>query len=123
MQQIFFSEPPSGITDLETTARNDTTITVRWRRPTITGRNDYFYRVFHSDPDNIGEFILAIDNLVNMGEAVTFTVTRLTPFTAYIIRVSVHNGVSDQDLENDNSRISESSNKTMEGSECWDIII
>ena len=70
--------------------------------------------VFYSD---MGEFILAIDNLVDRGEVVTFTVTELTPFTAYIIRVSVHNGVSDQDPGNANSRVSESLNKTMEGSE------
>ena len=72
--------------------------------------------MLHSDPANLGgDFILAPGNPVEES-AVMFTVTGLIPFTSYIIRVTTHNGVSDQDPDNTNSRIAEVSNRTEEGS-------
>jgi hypothetical protein len=112
-----FAEPPSACRNIEVIARADTTITVSWNQPTTTGRTDYFYRVFHSDPVNIGEFILASNNLIDSRATVTFTVTNLTPFTPYIIRVTTHNGVSDLDPDGANSRMCEISGTTIEGGE------
>jgi hypothetical protein len=112
-----YAEPPSACTNIEVIARADTTITVRWNQPKTTGRTDYFYRVFHSDPDNIGEFILARNNLMDRRATVTFTVANLTPFTPYIIRVTTHNGVSDLDPDGANSRICEIPGITEEGGE------
>ncbi len=77
-------------------SRTDTII-IRWSRPAITGRNDFFYRVLHSDPDNIGEFITENANFRDDSSVVTYTVTGLVPLTPYKVRVTTHNGVSDQD--------------------------
>jgi hypothetical protein len=112
-----YAEPPSACTNIGVTARANTTITVSWNQSSTTGRPDYFYRVFHSDPDNIGDFILARDNLMDRGATVTFIVTNLTPFTAYIIRVTTHNGVSDLDPDGANSRMCEISGTTTQGGE------
>ncbi len=43
-----------------------------------------------------------------------YTVTGLVPFTSYIVRVTTHNGVSDQD-PNTHLRMCEVSNMTVEG--------
>ena len=110
-------EPPSAPRDLQIVTSTDTTVAVIWRRPITTGRDDYFYRVFHSDPDNIGEFILARDNLVDRRTVVIFIVTGLTPSTPYIIRVTTHNGVSENDAKNANSRMVDISGMTAEGGE------
>ena len=63
----------------------------------ITGREDFFYRVFYSNPDKVGEFILENDNLQDTSSIVSYTISGLVPFTTYILRVTTHNGVSDQD--------------------------
>ena len=78
-------------------SRTSTAINVSWTRPTTTGRPDFFYRVQYSDPNNVGQFITVNDNLRDSGNEVTYTVSGLVPFTNYIVRVSTHNGVSDQD--------------------------
>ena len=106
------SEPPGVCTDLQVTARANTTIAIRWRAPTTTGRDDFFYRILHSDPDNIGRFKRTANNVT---DTVTFTVTGLDPNTPYIIVVTTHNGVSDQDMENSDSRMCEVSTMTLEG--------
>ena len=82
------------------------TVTVQWDRPTITGRDDFYYRVEYSDPDNVGIFLTSIANLRRTGFTVSHTITGLRPATEYVIRVSVHNGVSDQDPDV-NSRLQE----------------
>ena len=78
-------------------SRTSTAITVSWTQPTTTGRPDFFYRVQHSDPNNVGQFIRVNDNLRDHGNEVTYAVSELVPFTNYIVRVTTHNGVSDQD--------------------------
>ena len=87
-------EPPSALLDLRVTYITGTTITITWDRPTTTGRSDFFYRVFQSDPNQSGSFILSRNNLVDQGSTVSYQITGLVPFTPYILRVSVHNGVS-----------------------------
>ena len=109
------SGPPGRVTALEVIAKTDTTITVSWQRPTLTGRRDYFYRVFFSSL--LGRLSLARDSLEDRWSRVEFTVDGLIPNTLYIIRVTTHNGVSDQDLDNALSRVAEVSSRTAEGSE------
>ena len=74
--------------------------------PTITGRNDYYYRVEYNDSENVGIFLTSIKTLRNTGSSVSHTITALRLATEYVIRVSVHNGVSDQDPDV-NSRLQE----------------
>ena len=93
--------PPTACTDLMVDSRTNTTVVVTWRRPTVTGRPDYFYRVEVSEVDlsdpRVNAFNEHNSNLVNRNIQPTYTVSPLVPHTFYVIRVSVHNGVSDQD--------------------------
>ena len=102
---MYFLEPPIEVRNLEVVSSTNTTITLRWTRPLITGRSDFFYRVFYSDPNSIGDFISSEDNLVTNSGTVTYEVTGLVPFTSYILQVTTHNGVSDQDPDNSHLRI------------------
>ena len=87
--------PPTTITNLTVTGTTSTTITVRWNRPTTTGRGDYYYVVEYTDPDGVGEeYIPDNSRLVNSNVQVTYTVdgadgSGLRADTEYIIRVSV----------------------------------
>ena len=101
------SAPPTAVRNLRNTTRSVTTLTVQWDRPTTIGRDDYYYVVEYSDSDNNGTFITSIDNFRNTATTVTYEITGLTSATEYTIRVSVHNGVSDQDPENAHKRIRE----------------
>jgi hypothetical protein len=83
-------------------------------RPTDTGRPDYFYRVNVSDPERVNAFNVHNSNLVNRNMDPIYTVSPLVPHTSYVIRVSVHNGVSDQDPDG-HLRICEVEVMTLEG--------
>ena len=88
-------------------------ITVRWSSPTQTGgRSDLKYIVEHSDPDNLGSFTGAV---TKSGGSTSHTFTGLRPYTQYCIRVSAHNGVSDQDPDGDHLRRVEECIRTREG--------
>ena len=77
----------------------ENSITVRWNRPAITGREDYYYNIHHSNPDLPGSFIKHNSNpYISSSPILQYTVSGLRPLTNYTIRVTVHNGVSDQDL-------------------------
>ena len=97
-------------------SRTDTTVVVTWRRPTVTGRPDYFYRVEVSDPERVNAFNEHNSNLVNGNIQPTYSVSPLVPHTSYVIRVSVHNGISDQDPDG-HLRICEVEVMTLEGGE------
>ena len=113
--------PPTTITNLIVTGTASTTITVRWNRPTITGRGDYYYVVEYTDPDEVGAvYIQDNSRLVNGNTQVTYTVdgadgSGLQADTEYIVRVSVHNGVSDLDGENKDDRRQQVQVTTPEG--------
>ena len=95
-------------------------MTVRWTRPEVIGRSDFYYTLQYSDPDNIGEFLPANPiKIVNSALSVSHTVTGLQPNTAYTIRVTSHNGVSDQDTENAALRIVTIQVRTLEGGKLW----
>ena len=122
MTYIFpFAGPPTTITNLIVTGTTSTTITVRWNRPTTPGRSDYYYVVEYTDPDEVGTvYIQDNSRLVNGNVQVTYTVdgaggSGLRANTEYIIRVSVHNGVSDLDGENADDRRQQVQGTTPEG--------
>ena len=95
-------------------------MTVTWTRPEVTGRSDFYYTLQYSDPDNIGEFLPANPiKIVNSALSVSHTVTGLQPYTTYTIRVTSHNGVSDQDSENAALRIVTIQVRTLEGGKLW----
>ena len=92
-----------------------TSITVHWTQPAdLGGRSDLFYQVKHSNPDKFGSFITDTYDL--SGTATSYTVTGLTPYTQYCVRVTAHNGVSDQDPDGTYLRTVEECVRTTEGS-------
>ena len=99
--------PPSACRNLrvrqERTRAN--TITVRWERPLITGRDDYYYDIFYSDPELPGNFKKHnLNPFIKNYPLVTYSVSGLRPLTNYTIRVVSCNGVSDQDPEGEKER-------------------
>ena len=105
-----FIGPPSvarNFHTLESRTRANT-ITVMWERPLITGRDDYFYNIQYSNPDIPGSFVQHNSNpLVTTSPVVRYSVSGLRPQTRYTIRLSVLNGVSDQDSAREEGRRSE----------------
>ena len=71
------------------------TITVRWERPEITGRDD-FYNIFYS-VDNQTFTQHNIRPYVKRELLVDYSLSGLRSLTSYTIRVSAENGVSDQE--------------------------
>ena len=113
------SAPPSHVQGLQTTTVTSTSVTVRWTRPEVTGRSD-FYTLQYSDFDIIGEFLPAVPlMIVNSALSVSRSITGLQPYTTYTIRVISHNGVSDQDTENAALRIVTIQVRTKEGGKLW----
>ena len=90
-------EPPSMPLNVRNTSNTSTSLSVEWSTPAYLGeRNDLYYTVEYSDPDNVGVML----EMVCGGGCLTGTscaVTGLQPATTYVIRVTAHNGVSDQD--------------------------
>ena len=113
---LIHSGPSGPVRHLQVAILTTTSMTVRWTRPEVTGRSDFYYTLQYSDPDNIGEFLPAIPlRIVNSSLSVSHTVTGLQPYTTYTIRVTSHNGVSDQDTENAALRIVTIQVRTQEG--------
>ena len=75
---------------------------VSWSRASQSGgRSDVYYTVQHSDPDTLGQFIATT---CLSSAATSHIYTGLRPETQYCIRVTAHNGVSDQDPDGTSSR-------------------
>ena len=112
---LYHAEPPSAPRNLRLNEQT-TGIAVRWSSPTETGgRSDLYYQVEYSDPDNFGSFTGTV-YLDGSGESTSHTFAALRPYTSYCIRVSAHNGVSDQDPDRSQSRMVEECTRTLEGS-------
>ena len=82
--------------NLAETSNTSTSLTVEWSTPSYLGeRDDLYYTVEYSDPDNVGVMLT-----MQCGEGcltgTSCTVTGLQPATTYVVRVTAHNGVSDQ---------------------------
>lgn len=96
--------PPSQCTNMSMVSTSETNIVIQWSRPAITGRPDFFYKVFHSDPDRLGEFIAIDERFISNDSIVTYNITNLQPSRTYVMKVQTHNNVSDQDYVNNNMR-------------------
>ncbi len=77
-----------------------TEITVEWKRPNRTGREDFYYSVYYRELTNLSG-ITSNPYYVNNSEYVGYTIDGLVPSTQYLIKITLHNGVSAQDVEND----------------------
>ena len=97
-------------------AESPTSLLASWSLPSQTGgRSDLYYRVEHSDPDNLGSYT---GTVYKSGGSTSHTFTGLRPYTQYCIRVSAHNGVTDQDPDGGHLRIVEECIRTSEDSKC-----
>ena len=82
-----------------------TDITVEWKRPDLTGREDFYYGVYYRELTSLSGITLG--PYINNSDNVDYTIDGLQPSTQYLIKITVHNGVSDQDMENEISRTCE----------------
>ena len=91
--------PPSACRNLAVSdSSTHNKITVTWNRPSTTGRTDFYYNIYYSSSEDEGKFTQHNRHRYFMSSyTVSYTLTGLDPFTSYTIRVTVHNGVSDQD--------------------------
>ena len=109
------AEPPSPPENLTIVAHSPREITATWSPPTDNGgRIDLYYEVKLSDPQTLGKFT---PSKFLSNTTTTYTFSSLTPFTAYCVRVTAHNGVSDQDTDRTHLRTVESCTETPEGGE------
>ena len=116
--------PPTAVRNPTVVQRNESAITVQWERPANVGREDDYYYVVEYSKD-VGVVITSIGDLRDTGNTVTHIIEGLNPGTNYVILVSVHNGISDQDIENADRRRVQISAATKEGSkfDCWNFSI
>ena len=110
---MFVAEPPTAVGNLTVVNRTNTSVTIQWITPTRIGRLDYYYNVEYSDPKGRSRYIQ--HNRRRITNTNTYNVTGLQPNTTYVIRVSVHNGVSGNDSANDDDRKEEVVTNTEEG--------
>jgi hypothetical protein len=89
----------------------DTQIDLQWKKPIITGRNDFYYIIEYSDGETTGKH-----TITNQMEYVEEVLSNLKPDTMYTFTVTVENGVSDQDTRGKDLRSCKLTATTMEGS-------
>lgn len=101
------TEPPSNPIDIQKERSTESSISFSWSSPTDLGcRDDLYYTVEYSDPDNVGVMLLADCGSTCLTDT-HCTINNLQPATTYAIRVTAHNGVSDQDRNGELARIFE----------------
>jgi len=105
--------PPTAVRSLRVISKTNTSITIQWDTPSVTGRSDYYYNVEHNSPKDISKY--EQHNRERITNTNIYNVNKLEPDSEYIIRISVHNGVSANDSHNDDERRREISDNTLEG--------
>ena len=86
-------------------------MTVSWSPPTDDGgRTDDYYYVEISDPNNLGSYR---DGQYFSGTSRSRSFSGLRRCTQYCVRVTAHNGVSDQDPDRFNTRTVEVCEETL----------
>ena len=88
------------------------TVNISWSKPDDTGRDDFYYVVEYSDGESVGSVPVVSEERV-----VQYSIGGLRPATDYTFTVTVENGVSDQDAQNEYLRRCELKLTTQEGSE------
>ena len=107
-----FSEPPSAPYNVTVSAMSPRSIIIHWTHLSLFGgRSDLYYTVQYSNPEKLGEFIGTTCKKSSSTEHILST---LRPDTQYCIRMTAHNGVSDQDPNGVNRRTEESCTTTPE---------
>ena len=86
---------------------------VQWERPDFTGRDDFYYVLQYTDGESVGS-----NQVINQSQVVSQLITGLKPVTDYTIILTVVNGVSDQDMENEFRRRCVLAVTTPEGGNC-----
>ena len=110
---ISYSEPPAAVRNLRVNSKTNTSIIIQWDTPSVTGRSDYYYNVEHNSPNDISTY--KRHNQERITNTNIYNVNKLQPDSEYIIRISVHNGVSGNDSQNDRERRRQVSDTTLEG--------
>ena len=105
---------PVGLAVVDGTETQDS-LTIRWDCPESNGREDTFFMVCHTTVDTSPQCSEVTP--VSCEDPVVHTITGLDPVTSYMIDVSTHDGITDQDPDNDLLRISRTSGSTAEGGE------
>jgi len=108
--------PPTAVRILRVISKTNTSITIQWDTPSVTGRSDYYYNVEHNSPNDISTY--KRHNQERITNTNIYNVNELQPNSEYIIRISVHNGVSANDSQNDRERRRQISDTTLEGVPC-----
>ena len=105
------SEPPSECRDIKVITVTEKSINISWEIPTNTGRDDFYYILEYTDGENTES-----NPVFSQNRVVQYSIVRLKPGTEYSIIVTVENGVSDQDLQNEHLRRCELRRTTLEDS-------
>ena len=110
-----FTEPPTEPRDLNVTAESSRVIRFSWLLPDEDGgRDDLYYQVEYSDPDDLGTYI---GTMYLSGGSTSHSFSDLRPYTQYCVRVTAPTGVSDQDPDGTHLRTVEKCIRTPEDSE------
>jgi len=107
-------EPPTAVRNLAVTNTASNSITIEWDPPLRTGEG-FYYVVQSSNPDDISMYNNHTNNFTDPSNCNCYILDNMIADTSYVIRVSVHNRVSDQDEENAGQRVVEVSGRTTEG--------
>jgi len=70
-------------------------VMIQWSRPAITGGLKFYYKIFHSDLNMPGSFLLENNNLSSPNSTVVYKVSNLVPSQKYQFRITTHNNFSD----------------------------
>ncbi len=106
---------PGPVRDFRKTAVTSTSITVAWTRPKVTIGPGFHYAYQIFDPDGFISDRLILLPFTASSESITFIINGLRPVTAYVIRITTHNEISDLDVENEALRRVDLQVKTSEG--------
>ena len=113
---LCYTEPPSAPRLLRMVIRSNGIILFWLPSAETGGRSDLYFKVEYSDPDNISNFSASYTT------STLYVIFGLRPYTSYCIRVSAHNGVSDQDSDRSQIRMVVVCTRTDEGSKSRELV-